>query len=274
MSDLTPPPERRLADEVKAQMRAELIESTAEPVPPRRNGWLMPVAAAAAVAALIGGGAWLVSGGDGTSGAPTGGGTGTPTTSIESSTGEPTDEGTATPTADPGGTLQPDVPYRFCSSELRDYLPGADQVGSVPHEAGVSLLFKTNDQAILCDIWQVDGAPRATLTAATDASPAIGKDLFKLYMNFSSTKDAEYGAGGAVIVGVSGIDYTFPDGHTESATITGAMWSMVYLPTSGPLLSGRLPDEPVTVTVSRGGVQEHYTLEWGVDTCAQINHGC
>jgi hypothetical protein len=31
---------------------------------------------------------------------------------------------------------------------------------------------------------------------------------------------------------------------------------------------------PIEVTVSFSGAQHHYTLAWGLYTCAQANHGC
>lgn len=50
---------------------------------------------------------------------------------------------------------------------------------------------------------------------------------------------------------------------------------MAYLPTEGRLAKGLRVTAPITVevTYADGRVDEH-TLEWGRDTCAQINHGC
>ncbi len=47
---------------------------------------------------------------------------------------------------------------------------------------------------------------------------------------------------------------------------------MVYVDDDG---GGSELDKPeIEVTVSLSGVQKEYTLAWGMDTCAQANHGC
>jgi hypothetical protein len=49
-------------------------------------------------------------------------------------------------------------------------------------------------------------------------------------------------------------------------------WVMVHAaPDSG---GSELDDPPIEATVSLSGVQHTFALEWGVDTCAQANHGC
>lgn len=262
---LTPPPERRLPDEVRARMRSELIESTAERTPRRRNGWLVPAVAAAAVAAVVAGATLLLNGGeDGTGGTglqPAGGGTGT--------------EPTSTVTTEPSPATTPvQVSQVPCAQQMEQFLPGAELASTISHVDGVSALYTTARKWVLCDTWQMGDEPRVTLTAVQPDGVAVGKELFTLYMNFGGSGEAEYGAGGALPDGVTAISYAFPDGHTEQAEITGGMWSMVYLPTSGPLTKGRLPSEPVTVSVTADGHRQSWDLEWGTDTCAQINHGC
>ena len=69
------------------------------------------------------------------------------------------------------------------------------------------------------------------------------------------------------------VAYTFPDGHTEHATkATDAQgrtwWRMIYAYDDG---SGNEMEKPeIEVTMSLSGVQRHYTLAWGEDTCAQV----
>ena len=87
-------------------------------------------------------------------------------------------------------------------------------------------------------------------------------------------------AGGIVPSGseeVFDVAYTFPDGHTEHATKATddqgrTWWRMVYVYDDG---GGSELDKPeIEVTVSLSGVQKEYPLAWGMDTCAQANHGC
>ncbi len=89
----------------------------------------------------------------------------------------------------------------------------------------------------------------------------------------------QFVAGGEDFDGVASITYTFPDGHVERATVgQSGMWSMVYLPTSGPFAVPNLNEttlDPIQVSVDyTDGHSDTFTLQWGVDTCAQINHGC
>jgi hypothetical protein len=91
-----------------------------------------------------------------------------------------------------------------------------------------------------------------------------------------------YVAGGPLAEGVTGIAYLFPDGHEQRAEFRTddagrEWWLMAYVPYDGPMSEpGRniLDLDPVQVTVSLSGVQQEYTLEWGREDCAQVNHGC
>ncbi len=52
---------------------------------------------------------------------------------------------------------------------------------------------------------------------------------------------------------------------------------MGYVPTDGPMTDGNrslLSFDPVKVKVDLSGVVDDYTLQWGRDECAQVNHGC
>jgi hypothetical protein len=86
---------------------------------------------------------------------------------------------------------------------------------------------------------------------------------------------SEYVAGGRDFDGVAAISFAFPDGHTERAIVgQNGLWSMVYLPERD--LSAQGPPIEVTVeyTDAVGGGSETFVLRWGLDTCAQLNHGC
>jgi len=56
------------------------------------------------------------------------------------------------------------------------------------------------------------------------------------------------------------------------------LWSMTYLPTTGPLADPRVNEttlDPIQVTVDyTDGHTDSFTLQWFDNTCAQINHGC
>jgi hypothetical protein len=78
---------------------------------------------------------------------------------------------------------------------------------------------------------------------------------------------------------VQAIRYEFPDGHIENAVVgESGMWSMLYLPTEGPLADPRVNEttlDPIQVTVHyTDGHTDGFALEWGQDTCGQVNHGC
>ncbi len=89
-------------------------------------------------------------------------------------------------------------------------------------------------------------------------------------------------AGGPLPEGVTGIAYAFPDGGSATAEVTEDLegrswWRMEYAATEGVLADpnrnqSRL--DPIEVTVSLSGRQYTVPLQWGVDTCAQRNHGC
>lgn len=75
---------------------------------------------------------------------------------------------------------------------------------------------------------------------------------------------------------------TFPDGHVEEATTETddqgrTWWRMEYTSYVGVLSR---PDtnetdlDPIMVDVSLSGTAPRIELRWGLDTCAQANHGC
>ncbi len=74
------------------------------------------------------------------------------------------------------------------------------------------------------------------------------------------------------------MDYTFPDGHVEPGTTATddqgrTWWHMAYAYDDGGGNELKKPEIEVRCRLRR---QRHYRfrLQWGIDTCAQANHGC
>jgi hypothetical protein len=274
MTDPNLPPERSLDDDTKARMRATLTEATGSPSD--RKGapaWLVPLVAAAAVVGIALGGVSLLSGGDNDGrqsnqpGQPHGSG------SANDPTGARSDEATM-PTESPNDLL----PQQPCDDAVADQLNGATELTRIAYAAGTTHLYGTESKWVVCDDWAATsdgGAPTLIGNARFDAPES--KDTFAVSMNFSMNDDkaAQYFSGGPLIDGVTRISYAFPGGDVQEATMNDDMWSMVYLPRSGPMVGNRLPTDPIVVTVTHaGGATSSYDLTAPMDWCAQLNHGC
>ena len=280
MTEPTPPPERPLSDEARARIRAELLEHAHEhrSATPR---WVVPAGAAAAVALVAGLSYWAISpGGSETDGLPiTGDGTSSAPATPEPSAPLPSNEGTATP-KDPA-TVQ--VGVGTCPVELENVLKGAELafdflVAGEEPTTSTSYWVK-GDKFSLC--YAFDGS--TTVTHPLPLTPQDDVATYRVLSLYPPTKNGYQTirvAGGIVPAGaedVFDVAYTFPDGHTEHATkATDAQgrtwWRMIYTYDDG---GGNEMEKPeIEVTMSLSGVQRHYTLAWGEDTCAQANHGC
>ncbi|WP_067439876.1 hypothetical protein [Nocardioides jensenii] len=282
MTEHNLPPERRLDDQSRARMRAELTEETARSTTPRARSWLVPAAAAAAVASVAALGTVLMTNGDDGGPdrteelAPAGSGTagdqtqGPSVPDPGSSKGMTEQTLQAAPLTDPPAT---------CADEVPAYLPGAAEAARTTYDEGLAVLFTKGQSWVLCDDWAASadgGAPTLLGNRATN-DPAA-EQTYALSQNYSMTNDsvAQFVAGGPTLPGVQSISYTFPDGHTQQAVMGDDMWLMAYVPTSGPLVDLETAQtEPIHVVVTRaGGGRASYDLQWGQDSCAQINHGC
>jgi hypothetical protein len=291
MTEPTPPPERPLSDDARARIRADLLgyahdhRSTA----PR---WLVPAGAAAAVALVAGMAYWAVSPGDQDgAGGPAGQGSGasfTPETDRPSPM--PSDDGSVPPngTVPSGESTAPvSAPPESsqsgagnCAVGLENVLQGADEAFVFPPGSdGTSAIYVKGEEFSLCDA-------REGITTVTHPLPLVPTDdvapyrVLSLYPATSDGYQTIQVAAGIVPSGLEGVfdvSYTFPDGHTQQATTSTddqgrTWWRMVYRYDDGG--GNVMQKPPIEVTVSYSGVQKHYTLEWGVDTCAQANHGC
>ncbi len=276
MTEPTPPPEQPLPDHARARIRAELLAHADE----NRSGaqrWVVPLGAAAAVALVAGLAFWAVGlGGDDAEDIPvTGGMSSAPVTPSEASPSSiPNTTTTTTPPTqpDPGATVT--VGTSGCEAEMQHVLKGATLAVHVEGRA-LSSFWVKGERFVLCD--EHDGR-----TTVHRPLPLIPRDDVSTYAVSTDFLDGQVtrSGGGLVPVGledVFDVAYTFPDGHVEDATKTTddegrTWWRMIYSYDDGGGNEREKP--PIEVTVSYSGVQKHYTLEWGIDTCAQANHGC
>lgn len=165
-------------------------------------------------------------------------------------------------------------------------LRGASVTAERGYGSGTTYLYETKSAWVVCDDLSASDGGSPTLFSPHDKSQSYQPDTSTLAIseNVITKPDgtwasAQYVAAGRDFDGVQAISYAFPDGHTEDAVVgRNGLWSMTYLATDGPLFNPRtnaLDLEPIEVTVDyTSGDDRTFTLEWALDTCAQINHGC
>jgi hypothetical protein len=278
MTEPSTPPERPLSDQARTRIRAELLEAAQDPgsSTPR---WLIPGLSAASVV-LVAGLAYAAIGlgDDGAApGGPAGG-----SASFVPETGQPspiarddpiaplTTPGVSVPASPtPQGTQ---AGTGSCEEETANVLKGARLAVQVDE---ASSFWVKGEKFVLCD--QLGG--RTTVHHPLPMSARIHDiwtyDVSSIYDGHQIVRVA----GGVVPEGSLAFDvaYTFPDGHTERArtstdTEGRAWWYMAYTyPDPG---GNELKQPEIEVTLSLSGVEEHYSLEYGLNTCAQANHGC
>jgi len=257
MPDLNPPSEQPLSPDAKSRIRAKLLAER-----PRRSR-VLPFVAAAAVVAVMAAAALLANRGDEKEPetlAPA-------ATATTDQTIEPTP--TATPTS--AATQQGEEPKNPCATEVP--LKGATATATI----GTTSLYENDGAWVVCDTFasQDGGVPTLLETHQQGAPYAPDQATMAISMNFLGQGQAQYFAAGKVFEGVDVIEYTFPDGKKVKAEISNGFWVMDYRPESGPLTEGDLRGlAPVEVSVEGPSAGSGWSLEWGVDTCAQRNHGC
>jgi hypothetical protein len=301
--DLTPPTPEPLSYQRKLAMREELLASTGRSRRRRGHAWLIPGLAAAAVVAIVTVGAAVVQhGGDGPSGssnhfAPAAGGG----SSVRSTPAQGRHHSAAT-SAPPsrehvirrgthvfpikGGAL-PHDPVTTCEQAIAGLdtpgLDGATVTADRSYDDYTTSLYETKSAWIVCDTGSTEDGGPPTLFSPHQKDDTYQPDLDTLAVSENYSMDdsswAQFVAAGRDFDGVQSIRYAFPDGHVENAVVgVNGLWSMTYLPTTGPLVD---PDvnqttlDPIQVTVDyTDGHTDMFTLQWGVNTCAQLNHGC
>jgi hypothetical protein len=297
---LAPPPPEPLDPAARARLRARVLTDVDTVPPTSRGRWAVPVAAAAAVAvvatmaAVVG----LSSPGDRTQEAPLGGAvpstasaspaTDPATTPSASTTSLPVlpDEG-GVATSEPG-TLLPGSGASApedCAGELRFVLRGAEPVVELAGEASTATFVVKGDRWAQCTVGPeavtVAGDREVTATyARDDATPwQVSSDISDFRR---SSMTLLFVAGGPLPEGVTAITYRFPGGAVEEAvTATDdqgrTWWRMEHVATDGVLADpgrNQLELDPIEVTIVSGGGTDTVLLDWGTDTCAQLNHGC
>jgi hypothetical protein len=284
MTEPTPPPEQPLPDHARARIRAELLDAARESTS-GGSRWLVPGLSAVAVALVAGLAYAAVSLGDNDGAAPSGPTsfapeTDRPSTIPSDEPSDPPDAHTSVPPNEPPPTGQ--VGTAACPVELEHVLKGAEEVFVFPDgpAGGTTSVYVKGDQFSLCDA----RAGTTTVTHPLPLTPAADDvATYRVLSIYPPTKDGYRTvrvAGGVVPAGAEDffdVAYAFPDGHTEHAIKTTddqgrTWWLMVHSYDDGGGNEREKP--PIEVTVSYSGVQRHYSLEWGVDTCAQANHGC
>ncbi|WP_109506708.1 hypothetical protein [Nocardioides speluncae] len=283
MSEFDLPPERRLPDGVKQQMKRDLINETAVPdesAPLRgRAGWLAAGVAAVAVAAVAVGGAVLLGGEEQSAPgpiAPAGSGTvNGPTPSNPPS--EPADPktmpGEGAYTTDVESLPPPEA--TSCEDEVAEFgqnqgLPGATKRATAPYEGGAMTLWGTDAWWVVCDDWAAaNGGGKPTLIGNAPWSGTPSADTFRLSQNYSlDGGEFQVFSAGPRIPGVERIEYTFANGKQKAATFTDQMWSMNFFAPGSDAIDGA----EVAVTWRDGHTDTYSYL--GAEMCAQLNHGC
>ncbi len=307
MSDhnsITPPPPEPLPSDRKRTIRARLVAAANTPPGSSPRRWLVPGLAAAAVLTIIGAGAFAASR-DGDSGAPGSGGqvpvggTTSSTTSTRPSAAASSpvapDPSTVPPTVT---TVPPPAPtptapggaVGSCDKDIEQLgdpsLHGASVTAQRTTGPATTWLYETKSAWIVCDDLTASDGGAPTLFAPHNKAETYRPSVSTLKVSDNLVTGsggnwlyAQFVAGGRDFDGVRAISYAFPDGHVEDAVVgQNGLWSMNYLATGGLFLQHgtnvtKLDPIEVTVHLTNGAVKT-FSLRWGLDTCAQINHGC
>jgi len=177
-----------------------------------------------------------------------------------------------------------------CEDEIRHLfqpsLRGATVTAERDYGPGTTFLYETKTAWVACDDLTASNGGAPTLVSFHQKSDNYepSRETLAVSDNWILDDDgsAMYAylfAAGRDFDAVQAISYRFPDGHTEHATLgENGLWSMNYIATGGPLFDPKtstLELDPIEVEVRyTDGDTQTFTLHWGLDTCAQLNHGC
>ncbi|MDF1603149.1 hypothetical protein [Nocardioides sp. YIM 152315] len=286
MTDPTPPPDEPMPDQARARIRAELLGAAQAE---RRSGprrWAIPVLAAAAVLVVAGAAGWAVRAGNGDgggdSGAPAGGATSASESPVESAAPSET-LGESIEASKVPGTQEDhrvDVKELGCAETVTSTLPGAEQVATFPDVDGhATSVWVQGDRFTVCDV--VGGM--TTTHRPLPLVPRASRETFRV----SSAYLPAHGGGFEVTRLAAGVvpdgapayavSYAFPDGASVDAELTTGSdgrryWRVLHSHADDG--GNETKEPPITATLRLSGTEHVYTLRWGLDTCAQANHGC
>jgi hypothetical protein len=292
MPELTPPPHEPMNDDTRARIAARLTDATGAPATGvRAHRWLAPIGAAAAVLLIASAAGWAAFAPDGASGPAAPAPSATTLVPSDMLSEPPSESASEFPTISPWPTSgmrasePPTAPQgASCARTVARALPGGEQVVSWALPGGGAGVWVSGGDSVFCEF--SGGVATMHRVRPLETAGELGPEELgfssTFYRSTSEQKVSSFIAGGPLPEGVTGIDYTFPDGHTQSAVFrtddTGRRWwAMGYVATERPLAgweTNLLNLDPVRVTIALSGVQEEVLLQWGRDECAQVNHGC
>jgi hypothetical protein len=202
----------------------------------------------------------------------------TPTVVIQSKGRKPVRPQLPTPQEPPAD------PVAACRSWLKDSgetRPGskARPVARLDGAPGTVLILADSNNWVGCDTaFARNGGGRGSLRQpAKIGTPPATAHTFEVANNLIPIKDKQYDyfwAAGRLPKGITRITYAFPDDTSTDAVIKGSYWLMQHQ-NKVPWREGVVPTTRVKVTLSTAaGPVKSFDLTWGVQTCAQITHGC
>jgi len=278
--DLTPP-DVSLDPAAKAHVRQRVLAGLEEPATVRR--WWVPAGAVAAVAAVAVVSAVVTTGADDDGPDPLIGGT------VASATSSGSDAPTSAPTET--GPDQADGAAAALETACRPELSikKAEQVLTFSDDLGSAAFYSDGTRWQLCSVHGDIVTVQADETIARP-SRFDSVDPYQVSTDTRSAADGtlttSFTAAGVLYSDredYRSIVYTFPGGVTVPADFAEgrdgtAYWAMDYTPVDGPLADPtvnqtKLPQIEVEISYANDSGQG-FPLEWGIDTCAQVNHGC
>lgn len=153
---------------------------------------------------------------------------------------------------------------------------GARQRNLLRDEDGDTILIADASYWAVCDnTWGEE--PSVRRPEHLQRPSTKDADAFAVAANTIGKPGSErdfYWAGGLLPAGVTAVRYTFPDGKTADAAVDGEFWLMRHM--TAPAAASFPPASKIHVQLlsASGALVNDFRLTWGVQTCAQISHGC
>lgn len=229
-------------------------------------------ASAVAVLAVVAGGFAVTNGTDGS----------LPVQPVGTPSSAPATPRTPSPSGTPATVGAADLAACRAAAEGEGSRPGAG--ASVPAvisaARGIAFIVADSKYWLACDTGYRSGsakevsARRPGSNAKPDVRDPRAFAVAENQVEVAGKPTGYYWAAGVVPDGVQTIRYTFPDGSTEDAVVSGKYWLMHHWSPGGGVTPAPPGELKVRVIGVSGGVLADLRLEPGVHTCAQISHGC